>query len=122
MGQVSAESIGTMQISGVGGQVDFVRGANMSKGGKSIIAMTSTAKGGSVSKIVPMLEQGAAVTTGRNDVAYIVTEYGVADLRGKSLRERARALIMIAHPNFKEELIGHWEERFQSKWQDISEE
>jgi len=122
MGQVSAESIGTMQISGVGGQVDFVRGANMSKGGKSIIAMASTAKGGSVSKIVPMLEQGAAVTTGRNDVAYIVTEYGVADLRGKSLRERAGALIQIAHPDFREELIGNWEERFQIKWQDISEE
>ena len=94
----------------------------MSKGGKSIIAMSSTAKGGSVSKIVPMLDQGVAVTTGRNDVAYIVTEYGVADLRGKSLRERARALIMIAHPDFKEELISHWEERFQNKWQEISEE
>lgn len=118
MGQVSAESIGTMQISGVGGQVDFVRGANMSKGGKSIIAMTSTAKGGSVSKIVPILDQGSAVTTGRNDVAYIVTEYGIADLRGKSLRERAEALIKIAHPNFREELINQWEERFQNKWKD----
>lgn len=118
MGQVSSESIGTMQISGVGGQVDFVRGANMSKGGKSIIAMASTAKGGSVSKIVPMLEQGAAVTTGRNDVAYIVTEYGIADLRGKSLRERAKALINIAHPDFKEELTKNFEDRFKVKWED----
>ncbi|MGF6366147.1 4-hydroxybutyrate CoA-transferase [Aequitasia blattaphilus] len=118
MGQVSSESVGTMQISGVGGQVDFVRGANMSKGGKSIIAMSSTAKGGSISKIVPMLEPGVAVTTGRNDVGYIVTEYGIADLRGKSLKERAKALIQIAHPNFREELISQWEDRFKIKWQD----
>ena len=116
MGQVSAESIGTMQISGVGGQVDFVRGANMSKGGISIIAMTSTAKNGAVSKIVPYLEQGAAVTTGRNDVAYIVTEFGVADLRGVSLRERAKRLISIAHPSFREELIKEWEKRSQIKF------
>lgn len=122
MGQVSSESVGTMQISGVGGQVDFVRGANMSKGGRSIIAMSSTAKGGTISKIVPMLEPGVAVTTGRNDVAIIVTEYGIADLRGKSLRERAKALIEIAHPNFREELIGHWEDRFKMKWKDITEE
>lgn len=118
MGQVSAESIGTMQISGVGGQVDFVRGANMSKGGISIIAMTSTAKNGTVSKIVPYLEWGAAVTTGRNDVAYIVTEFGVADLRGVSLRERARRLISISHPDFREELIKEWEKRFQMDWQE----
>ena len=117
MGQVSAESIGPLQISGVGGQVDFVRGANMSKGGISIIAMTSTAKGGTVSKIVPSLEQGAAVTTGRNDVAYIVTEYGIADLRGKSLRERAKLLINIAHPDFREEFIEIWENRFHEEWE-----
>lgn len=117
MGQVSAESVGSMQISGVGGQVDFVRGANLSKGGVSIIAMTSTAKGGTVSKIVPCLEAGAAVTTGRNDVAYIVTEYGVADLRGKSLRQRARLLINIAHPDFRGELIGEWEARFHMGWE-----
>lgn len=116
MGQVSAESVGSMQISGVGGQVDFVRGANMSKGGISIIAMTSTAKGGTVSKIVPCLEAGATVTTGRNDVAYIVTEYGVADLRGKTLKERARLLINIAHPDFKETLIEEWEKRFHDQW------
>lgn len=118
MGQVNAESIGTLQISGVGGQVDFVRGANMSKGGISIIAMTSTAKGGSVSKIVPSLEQGATVTTGRNDVAYIVTEYGIADLRGKSLKERARLLINIAHPNFRESFIKIWENRFHAEWEE----
>lgn len=116
MGQVSAESIGSMQISGVGGQVDFVRGANLSNGGRSIIAMTSTAKGGTVSKIVPILDRGAAVTTGRNDVAIIVTEYGIADLRGKSLRERARLLIQIAHPDFRPELIREWESRFCKKW------
>ena len=107
MGQVSAESIGTMQISGVGGQVDFIRGANLSKGGISIIAMTSTARNGTVSKIVPYLEQGAVVTTGRNDVAYIVTEFGAADLRGASLRERAKRLIDIAHPDFREELMKY---------------
>jgi len=107
MGQVSAESIGTMQISGVGGQVDFIRGANLSKGGISIIAMTSTARNGTVSKIVPYLEPGAVVTTGRNDVAYIVTEFGAADLRGASLRERARRLIDIAHPDFREELMKY---------------
>lgn len=116
MGQVSAESIGSTQISGVGGQVDFVRGANLSNGGRSIIAMTSTAKGGTVSKIVPILDRGAAVTTGRNDVAIIVTEYGIADLRGKSLRERARLLIQIAHPDFRPELIREWESRFCKKW------
>lgn len=119
MGQVSAESIGNMQISGVGGQVDFVRGANLSKGGRSIIAMTSTAKGGTVSKIVPLLDLGAAVTTGRNDVAIIVTEYGIADLRGKSLRERARLLIQIAHPDFRPGLICEWESKFHMKWEKI---
>lgn len=115
-GQVSAESVGPMQISGVGGQVDFVRGANLSKGGISIIAIISTARNGSVSKIVPYLDQGAAVTTGRNDVAFIVTEYGIADLRGQTLRERARLLINIAHPTFREALIKEWEERFHASW------
>ncbi|MFV0364839.1 MAG: acetyl-CoA hydrolase/transferase family protein [Suipraeoptans sp.] len=115
-GQVSAETVGTMQISGTGGQVDYVRGANMSKGGKSIIAMSSTAKGGSVSKIVPCFDAGTVVTTGRNDVSYIVTEYGIAHLRGKSVRERAKLLINIAHPDFRDELISAWEERFHMKW------
>jgi len=115
-GQVSAETVGTMQISGTGGQVDFVRGANMSRGGKSIMAITSTAKDGTVSKIVPCLEQGAVVTTGRNDISYIVTEYGIAGLRGKSVRERARLLINIAHPDFRDELIKEWETRFHMQW------
>ena len=104
MGQVNAESIGSKQFSGTGGQVDFVRGAAMSKGGKSIIALPSTAAKGTISKIVFTLDEGAAVTTSRNDVDYIITEYGIAHLKGKSLRERAKALIEIAHPDFREEL------------------
>lgn len=115
-GQVASESIGLTQISAVGGQLDFVRGANMSKGGISIMAMPSTTKKNTVSKIVPVLDEGAAVTTGRNDVGVIVTEYGVADLRGKSLRERSRALINIAHPDFREELQKVWEERYHQEW------
>lgn len=103
-GQVCAESIGTMHYSGVGGQVDFVRGACNSKGGKSIIAIQSTAKNGTASKIKPILTPGSIVSTSRNEVDYIVTEYGSAKLKGKSIRERARALIEIAHPNFREEL------------------
>ncbi|MGL6201524.1 MAG: acetyl-CoA hydrolase/transferase C-terminal domain-containing protein [Lachnospiraceae bacterium] len=79
--------------------------------------MTSTAKGGTVSKIVPILDMGAAVTTGCNDVAIIVTEYEIADLRGKSLRERARLLIEIAHPDFRLELICEWESRFHMNWE-----
>lgn len=103
-GQVCAESIGTMHYSGVGGQVDFVRGACNSKGGKSIIAMESTAKNGAISKIKPLLTPGSIVTTSRSEVDYIITEYGVARLKGKSLRERTKALINIAHPNFRDEL------------------
>ncbi len=116
MGQVASESIGLKQISAVGGQVDFVRGANMATGGKSIIAMPSTADGGRISKIVPLLDTGAAVTTNRNDVGYIVTEYGAAYMKGKSLRDRARALINIAHPDFRPSLAEEWERRFQSKF------
>ena len=112
MGQVASESVGIMQISGIGGQVDFVRGARLSKGGRSIIAIGSTAGKGKISKIVPFLDEGAAVTTSRTDVDYIVTEYGIAHLRGKTLKERARALIEIAHPDFREELIRAFEERF----------
>ncbi|MDR2912577.1 MAG: 4-hydroxybutyrate CoA-transferase [Alistipes sp.] len=103
-GQVDAESVGPRQFSGVGGQVDFVRGVRASRGGRSIIAMPSTAARGTVSRIVPSLAVGAIVTTSRCDVDYIVTEYGVAHLRGRSLRERAEALIAIAHPDFREEL------------------
>ena len=112
MGQVASESIGLRQFSGVGGQVDFVRGAAMSNGGRSIIAMLSTAKGGTVSRIVPFLDQGAAVTTSRNDVHYVITEYGIALLKGKTLKERARALIKIAHPKFRKELREEYERRF----------
>lgn len=101
MGQVNAETIGPKQFSGIGGQVDFVRGASRSKGGKSIIAMPSTAAGGKVSRICVELDRGAAVTTSRTDVHCIVTEYGIAELRGKSLRQRAEALIAIAHPDFR---------------------
>ncbi len=116
-GQVCSESIGLTQISAVGGQVDFVRGARMSKGGISIIAIPSTARGGKTSKIVPTLDEGAAVTTNRNDVEYIVTEYGIANLRNKSLRERARLLINIAHPDFRPQLVEEWERRFHMKWE-----
>lgn len=116
MGQVASESVGLRQISGVGGQVDFVRGAAMSKGGRSIIAMPATAARGTVSKIVPLLDEGAAVTTSRNDVDYIVTEYGVAHLKGRTLRERARALIEIAHPGFRDELKAEFEKRFNCKY------
>ena len=108
-GQVSSESIGLQQISGTGGQVDYVRGSNWSKGGKSIMAMPSTAKNGTTSRIVATLTEGTAVTTSRNDVDYVVTEYGVARLRGKSLRERAKALIKIAHPDFREELEAFYQ-------------
>ena len=116
MGQVIADNIGLKQFSGVGGQVDFVRGANISKGGKAIIAMSSTAAKGKVSKIVPFIDNGGAVTTSRFDVGYIVTEYGVAQLRGKTLKQRARALINIAHPDFKPSLAEEFEKRFVEKY------
>jgi len=100
-GQVNAEMIGPRQFSGIGGQVDFVRGASRSNGGKSIIAMPSTAARGTVSRICVDLDDGAAVTTSRTDIHYVVTEYGIADLRGKTLKQRADALIGIAHPDFR---------------------
>lgn len=103
-GQVCAESVGTKHMSGSGGQVDYVRGACQSKGGKSFIAFTSTAKGGTISKIKPILTPGAICTTSKNDVDYIVTEYGIAHLRGRSLGDRTRQLIAIAHPDFRDEL------------------
>jgi 4-hydroxybutyrate CoA-transferase len=102
-GQVAADSIGPRIYSGIGGQVDFVRGASRSKGGKAIIALPSTAKLG-VSRIVARLKEGSAVVTSRGDIHYVVTEYGVASLHGKSLRERAHELIRIAHPNHRDEL------------------
>ncbi len=103
-GQVCSDSIGPYIYSGFGGQVDFVRGSAMSRGGKPIIALPSTAKEGSFSRIVPYLKPGAGVVTSRADVHYVVTEYGVAYLHGKNLRERSKILISIAHPNFREEL------------------
>lgn len=115
-GQVCSESIGIKQISGVGGQMDFIRGASISKGGKAILAISSTARGGQLSKIVPKLDEGAAITTSRNDVDYIVTEFGIAKLKGKTLRERGKALINIAHPRFKDELISEWEKRFKTTY------
>mgnify|MGYP005648932635 CR=1 FL=1 len=104
LGQVASDTIGSIQFSGVGGQVDFVRGSSRSRGGKSILAFPSTAGGDKLSRIVPRLDEGAAVTTSRNDVHYFVTEHGIADMRGKSIRERAVALISIAHPDFREQL------------------
>ncbi|OGO41555.1 MAG: 4-hydroxybutyrate CoA-transferase [Chloroflexi bacterium RBG_16_57_9] len=104
-GQVCADSIGTMLYSGVGGQVDFIRGAARSRGGKPIIALPATAKDGQVSRITPMLTPGAGVTTSRNDVHFVVTEYGVAALHGRTIRQRAQALINIAAPEFREELV-----------------
>jgi len=103
-GQVCSDSIGTRIYSGFGGQVDFIRGAAQSKGGKPIIALPSTAQDGEMSRIVPYLKQGAGVVTTRADVHFVVTEYGVASLYGKNLRERAVALIGIAHPKFRPEL------------------
>lgn len=114
MGQVVSDTIGQRQFSGPGGQIDFVRGANLSRGGKSIMAMPSSLnkKGTLVSKIVPFIDEGAAVTTSRCDVDYVVTEYGTAKLKGKTLRERAKALIEIADPDFREELTAEFHRRF----------
>ena len=103
-GQVCADSIGNYLYSGIGGQVDFIRGAHHSEGGKAIIALPSTAQGGSSSRIVANLKAGAGVVTSRGDVDVVVTEFGVASLRGKSVCERAKALISITHPDFRKEL------------------
>jgi 4-hydroxybutyrate CoA-transferase len=121
MGQVVSDSIGITQFSGVGGQVDFIRGAAMSLDGKgkAIIAMPSVAKkkdGTLISKITPYIDKGAAVTTSRNDVDYIVTEYGIAPLKGQTLKNRARNLINISHPDFREELKIEFEKRFNAKF------
>lgn len=106
MGQVCADTLGPLQYSGVGGQVDFIRGAARSRGGKSIIALPSTAMGGKVSRIVCGLDPGSAVTTSRNDVHYVVTEYGAAELRGKTVRQRIKSMIDISHPSFRESLTA----------------
>jgi acyl-CoA hydrolase len=112
-GQVCSDSIGNQFYSGIGGQVDFLRGASRSKGGKAIIAISSTAKNGTISRIVPMLSPGAGVVTSRGLVRYVVTEHGIAYLHGKSIRERARALIQIAEPKFRAELYEYCE---TTKW------
>lgn len=110
-GQVCSDSIGTYIYSGFGGQLDFIRGAAASKGGKPIIALPATAKGGTMSRIVPKLKEGSGVVTTRADVHYVVTEFGVANLWGKNLQERAKSLIEVAHPDFKEMLEKEARER-----------
>ncbi|MDR3368057.1 acetyl-CoA hydrolase/transferase C-terminal domain-containing protein [Rhodoferax sp.] len=105
LGQCGSESLGHVQYSGTGGQADFVRAANMSNGGKSFIVLPSTAKDNTISRIVPVLSPGTHVSTSKNDVNYVVTEFGVAQLHGKSAKQRARELIGIAHPDFRAELI-----------------
>ncbi len=112
-GQVCADSIGTFFYSGIGGQVDFIRGASRCKGGKPIIAIPATAKSGKISRIVPMLDPGAGVVTSRGSVHYVVTEYGVAYLHGRTIRQRAEALIEIAHPKFREQLYAYCE---KTRW------
>lgn len=114
-GQVCADSIGTYQYSGIGGQMDFIRGAALSDGGKPIIALTSRTKKG-VPRIVPYLKQGAGVVTTRGHIHYIVTEYGIAYLYGKNMRQRAQALIEIAHPDDREMLDKYCYERFKAHY------
>jgi acyl-CoA hydrolase/RimJ/RimL family protein N-acetyltransferase len=120
-GQVVADSIGYDFYSGIGGQVDFVSGASMSKGGKPIIALPSTAKGETISRIQPCISEGAGVVTSRGNVHYVVTEYGIASLKGKSIRERAMELIRVAHPKFRAQLLAdvrknYWVPHFQEKY------
>ncbi len=112
-GQVCADSVGTYLYSGIGGQVDFIRGASRCKGGKPIIATRATAKNGTISRIVPMLDPGAGVVTSRGSVHYVVTEFGIAYLHGKTIRQRAEALISIAHPKFREGLYDYCE---KTRW------
>jgi acetyl-CoA hydrolase len=112
-GQVCSDTIGTKLYSGIGGQVDFIRGAAHSDGGKGIIALPSVIKDGSISRIVPKLKSGAGVVTSRGDVHFVVTEYGVAQLFGKSIQERARELIRISHPEFRDELTAYAKETYK---------
>jgi acyl-CoA hydrolase len=106
LGQCGSESLGPIPYSGTGGQSDFVRAANRSNGGKAFIVLPSTAKDGAISRIVPTLTAGTHVSTSKNDINYVVTEYGVAQLRGKTAKQRTEALIGIAHPDFREELTA----------------
>jgi len=112
-GQIGADSLGTYFYSGIGGQVDFIRGASFAKGGKPIIALPSTARNDSVSRIMPMLTPGSGVVTSRGSVHYVVTEHGIAYLHGRSIRQRAEALIQIAHPKFRDELFDYCE---RTRW------
>lgn len=112
-GQVCSDTIGTKLYSGIGGQVDFIRGASHSEGGKGIIALPSITKDWKISRIVPKLRSGAGVVTSRGDVHFVVTEYGVAHLFGKSIKERARELIRISHPNFRDELTAYAKETYK---------
>ena len=104
LGQCGSESLGPVPYSGTGGQADFVRAANRSKDGKAFIVVPSTAKNDTISRVVPTLTPGTHVTTSKNDINYVVTEYGVAQLRGKSAKQRAEAMIAISHPDFRAEL------------------
>ena len=110
-GQVCSDSVGPMFYSGIGDQVDFLRGSSMSKGGFSIVALPSTAQNGAVSRIVPHLSEGAGVATTRGDVNFVITEYGIAELKGKSIYQRVMELAQIAHPKFREQLIGMAKQR-----------
>ena len=111
-GQATAESLGKTFYSGIGGQADFMRGAVLAPGGKTILALPSTAEDGRVSRIVPFLKEGAGVTLSRGDVRYVVTEYGIAYLHGKNIQERAMDLIAIAHPDFRQWLVDEARELF----------
>jgi itaconate CoA-transferase len=112
LGQCNAESLAGYQYSATGGQLDFVRGAFNARGGKSFLAFYATAKNGSISRIVPRLEQGAVITTPRMDTHFLVTEYGCVDLKGKSTRERALAIISLAHPRFRDHLLKEAEQMY----------
>jgi len=112
LGQCNAEFLGSSQFSGTGGQLDFVRGAFNSRGGKSILAFYSTARNGEVSRVVPRLGTGTAITTPRMDTHYLVTEYGLINLKGRSTRERALDIISIAHPKFRDELLREAENMY----------
>lgn len=116
-GQVNADSIGTRIYSGVGGQVDFLRAAARSEGGVPIVALPSTACGGTLSRVVPTLAEGAGVVTSRADVHWVVTEFGAVNLYGRSLRSRARLLASIAHPRFRDQLLATIEARFGPEWE-----
>ena len=112
LGQCNAEFLAGSQFGGTGGQLDFVRGAFNSRGGKSIIALYSTARNGELSRIVPRFEMGTVVTTPRMDIHYLVTEHGVVNLKGKSTRERALDIIRLAHPKFRDDLLREAENMY----------